>query len=159
MVYWLVLHRVGAQWALAWLILASLFFYSWWKLDYLPLILAPIIFNFVVGRPIGNLQYRQSLRKLLLGLGIIVNLGLQGYFKYYDFFVSNIALLTGSDVSLLHLVLPLGISFFTFQQVAYLVDAYKGGMPRIQPVALLTLCNLFPQLIAGPIVHHSEMLP
>ncbi len=158
-VYWLVLHRVGAQWALVWLILASLFFYSWWKLDYLPLMLASIIFNFVVGRPIGNLQYRQSLRKLLLVLGIVVNLGLLGYFKYYDFFVSNIAQLIGADVSLLHLILPLGISFFTFQQVAYLVDAYRGVCREYNLLHYSLFVTFFPQLIAGPIVHHSEMLP
>lgn len=158
-IYWLIARKISTEWALTWLIVASLFFYSWWKVDYLPLILFSIIFNFTAGQLIGNIKYGVYYRKWLLGLSIAANLSLLGYFKYYDFFISNIALLTGSDISMLQLILPLGISFFTFQQIAYLVDAYRGICREYNMLHYSLFVTFFPQLIAGPIVHHKEMLP
>ncbi len=158
-VYWLIMQKISTEWALTWLIVASLFFYSWWKIDYLPLILFSIIVNFAAGQLIGNVKYGASYRKWLLSFSIVANLSLLGYFKYYDFFISNIALLTGSDTSLLQLILPLGISFFTFQQIAYLVDAYRGICREYNMLHYSLFVTFFPQLIAGPIVHHKEMLP
>lgn len=98
-------------------------------------------------------------RKNVFILGIIFNLVLLGYFKYYDFFISNINNLTGSELTLLHLALPLGISFFTFQQISYLADSYKGETKEYNLLNYSLFVTFFPQLIAGPIVHHSEMMP
>ena len=98
-------------------------------------------------------------KRQLLIIGIVGNLALLGYFKYTDFFISNINALWDSDIGLVHLSLPLAISFFTFQQIAYLIDSYNG---KVQDYSLLNygvFVSFFPQLIAGPIVHHKEMMP
>jgi D-alanyl-lipoteichoic acid acyltransferase DltB (MBOAT superfamily) len=100
-----------------------------------------------------------NIRKFILILGVLFNLGLLGYFKYTDFFIENVNALFGTNCKLLHILLPLGISFFTFQQLAFVVDCYKGkeAFPKF-----LDYCNFvtfFPQLIAGPIVLPEEMLP
>jgi D-alanyl-lipoteichoic acid acyltransferase DltB (MBOAT superfamily) len=138
------------------IVLASLFFYSWWNIVYLPLILISIIFNFYIG---NLLSQERSGRKTILIASIIANLSLLGYFKYSDFFIKNFNLLFDSSVNLLHLALPLAISFFTFQQIAYLVDSYRGETKEYDPIDYVTFVTFFPQLIAGPIVHHKEMMP
>jgi D-alanyl-lipoteichoic acid acyltransferase DltB (MBOAT superfamily) len=140
--------------AQAWLTLASLFFYGWWNLWHLPLILGSIAFNFVVAR---GLQKGAS--RGLLAFGVAANLAVLGVFKYADFFLVNAAHLTGEPPALLHLALPLGISFFTFTQIAYLVDVYrrKAQEPVLANYALFV--TFFPHLLAGPILHHSEMMP
>jgi len=134
------------------LILSSLFFYSWWNIAYLPLILLSIIFNFFVGEYIYNKKY-------LLYIGVFFNLGLLGYFKYMDFFIENINFFTDYNLSLFHLALPLAISFYTFQQIAYLVDSYRGDTKEHNFLDYAVFVTFFPQLIAGPIVHHAEMMP
>src|SRR5512135_653854 len=106
--------------AQAWLTFASLVFYGWWDWRYLPLILASIGVNFAIAR---ILQKRSS--RPLLAAAVALNLGVLGVFKYADFFLANAARLTGATVELLHIVLPLGISFFTFTQIAYLVDVHR----------------------------------
>lgn len=142
------------------LVLASLFFYSWWNVAYLPLILVSMLFNYVVGNQLsrhdGNRFYS---KKTLLTIGIIFNLALLGYFKYSDFFITNINALLGTEFSLLHLLLPLAISFYTFQQIAYLVDSYRNETQEYDFLNYAVFVTFFPQLIAGPIVHHSEMMP
>jgi len=149
---------VGAK---AWLVVASLFFYSYWKLEYLPLILVSILFNYVIGYAISAKNEGQRIgfnRKSMLGFGITVNVLALCYFKYMDFFIENMNDYVGTNYNLLNVILPLAISFFTFQQIAYLVDSYKGT----KEYDFLSYClfvTFFPQLIAGPIVHHSEMMP
>jgi len=143
-------HRI----AISWLIAASLFFYGWWNPAYLGLILVSIIFNFTIG---GLLEKNSS--KLILALGIIVNLGLLGYFKYANFFVNNINVLTNGNIHLEQIILPLAISFFTFQQITYLVDVYYRLTKNYDFLHYCLFVTFFPQLIAGPIVHHKEMLP
>lgn len=142
------------------LVLSSLFFYSWWNVIYLPLILLSMVFNYKVGSWLTQLkQHNKPYRKQLLTVGILANLSLLGYFKYADFFITNLNLAFGSDVPLLALALPLAISFFTFQQVAYLVDAYRGEVAEYDFLNYAVFVTFFPQLIAGPIVHHKEMMP
>jgi len=152
----LVFFALGARPRLAQasLTLASLVFYGWWDLRYLPLILGSIAVNFAIARA---LQRRAS--RPLLATGIALNLGLLGIFKYADFFLANVARLTGSSPQLLQLVLPLGISFFTFTQIAYLVDVHRrrAQEPAFGNYALFV--TFFPHLLAGPILHHSEMMP
>ncbi len=142
--------------AKGWLFVASLFFYSWWNPIYLPLILGSMGLNYGLGRKLGQLEGKA--KKALLTLGIAINLGALGYFKYADFFIENINVLVQSDFNLLNVALPLAISFFTFQQIAYLVDSYQGETKEYGFFNYGLFVTFFPQLIAGPIVHHSEMM-
>ena len=148
------------------LVFASLFFYSWWNIAYLPLILISMLFNYVVGNSLAKASFENKKglnksfsKKSILIFGIIANLSLLGYFKYADFFIENFNLVASSNVNLLNLVLPLAISFFTFQQIAYLVDSYRGETKEYDFLNYALFVTFFPQLIAGPIVHHKEMMP
>ena len=134
--------------------MSSLFFYSWWNIIYLPLLLGSMFFNYFM----GTLLIKKR-DKLLLTLGVIGNLALIGYFKYSDFFIVNINGALSADIGLLHLALPLAISFFTFQQIAYLVDSYRQETKEYSFLNYALFVTFFPQLIAGPIVHHREMMP
>jgi alginate O-acetyltransferase complex protein AlgI len=145
--------------ARAWLVFASLFFYAYFNPAYLILILLSITVNFTIGRFLER-EARVAWRKLTLLAGLIFNLGMLGHYKYHDFFVENLNALAGTDFVLHHLLLPLGISFFTFQQLSYIVDIYKRGKtPRYTPLTYSLFVSFFPQLIAGPIVLHHEMMP
>ena len=139
-----------------WLALASLTFYGWWNIRYIPLILLSILFNYILGRQMHNTRLRP---RVLLIFGLTANLLLLGYYKYADFFISNWNGLTGGSVPSLHLLLPLGISFFTFTQIAYLVDAYRLQAREYSPVNYILFVTFFPHLIAGPILHHKDMMP
>jgi len=141
----------------AFLVFASLFFYSWWNVAYLPLILISMLFNYTTGN--SFVKNKNISNKSILIFGVIANLSLLGYFKYADFFIENINQVSNNDISLLHLALPLAISFFTFQQIAYLVDSYRGETKEYDFLNYAIFVTFFPQLIAGPIVHHKEMMP
>jgi len=147
-------HRV----AIAWLVGASLFFYGWWNPAYLGLMLVSIFFNYGIGVSLGGAP-KQPNKKPILIFGVIVNLGLLAYFKYANFFVDNLNNIAGTDIVLEQIILPLAISFFTFQQIAYLVDAWRGETKEYNFLHYCLFVTFFPQLIAGPIVHHKEMLP
>ena len=142
--------------ATLWLVLASFIFYGYLDVKYVPLLFGSITFNYLVGRQLES----HSGHKLWLVFGIVVNVLLLGYFKYMDFFLVTVNNVVGADVfDLPHIVLPLGISFFTFTQSAYLVDAYRK---EAAPHDFLTYCEfvtIFPHLIAGPIINHKQMLP
>lgn len=154
-----LLNRLGWNTAArAGLVAASLFFYSWWNIIYLPLILGSIAFNYLLGSGLSRWRERPSGRPLLT-TGIALNLALLGYYKYADFFISNLNLLLGAQYPLLRVVLPLGISFFTFTQIAYLVDAYRGQAREYSLVNYALFVTFFPHLLAGPILHHKEMMP
>lgn len=141
--------------------IASLFFYSWWNIVYLPLILVSLLFNYSLGRELtGNTKFNKKYSsKTLLSVGVVANLMLLGYFKYSDFFIMNVNRVAGSEIPLLHLALPLAISFYTFQQIAYLVDSYRNETKEYDFLNYAVFVTFFPQLIAGPIVHHAEMMP
>jgi alginate O-acetyltransferase complex protein AlgI len=142
------------------LVVSSLFFYSWWNVIYLPLILLSMVFNYVIGTSLTKVEeHKKVSKKQLLSFGILANIGLLGYFKYADFFINNFNFAFGSDISLIHLALPLAISFFTFQQIAYLVDSYRGETKEYDFLNYGLFVTFFPQLIAGPIVHHKEIMP
>jgi len=143
--------------ATAWLVAASLFFYGWWNPAYLSLIVPSMVVNFLLGLLLADGKRTQ--RRLLLGLGVAANLALLGYFKYANFAVDNLNLLLAQPIELSPIVLPLAISFFTFQQIAYLVDAYRGEIREVSFPNYCLFVTFFPQLIAGPIVHHKEMMP
>jgi len=145
----------------AWLVATSLFFYSWWNISYLPLILISMLFNYAIGNALSTENYnnKKVSRKIILLIGITVNMALLAYFKYADFFIENLNYLTGAGFQSLNLLLPLAISFFTFQQIAYLVDSYKLETQEYDFLNYAVFVSFFPQLIAGPIVHHKEMMP
>lgn len=148
------------EWAKGWLVVASLYFYAFFNPSYLPIILSSIVINYSIGSAlVKNTGRFLAHRKILLVAGVLFNLGLLGYFKYTDFFIENINALFATSFLLKNILLPLGISFFTFQQTAFVVDCFnrKGRLP-----SFLDYCNFvtfFPQLIAGPIVLPEEMLP
>jgi alginate O-acetyltransferase complex protein AlgI len=152
-----LLNKFNFTAAKVWLLLGSLFFYSWWNPSYLPLILVSLIVNYSFGTLLGrNSQLRR--RKTFLTIGIIFNVAMLGFFKYYDFFLYNLNIALDTNFNLLHLLLPLAISFYTFQQIAYLVDSYRGETKEYNLLNYSLFVSFFPQLIAGPIVHHSHVM-
>lgn len=157
-VYLLFEQRAPAGVSIGFLALASLFFYSWWNPIYLPMLLGSIGFNFAIGRHVAPEAFT-SYRRGLLVLGIAANLVLLGVFKYADFGIQTLDWLGGLHVPELRIILPLAISFFTFQQIAFLVDSYQGKAPERSFAAYCLFITFFPHLIAGPIVHHREMMP
>jgi D-alanyl-lipoteichoic acid acyltransferase DltB (MBOAT superfamily) len=140
------------------LLLASVVFYSWWNPVYVFLLLFTILFNFVVGRQVSNNKTLFT-KKALLVLGVTVNLSLLAYYKYCNFFIDNANSVLNTSFSMREIILPLGISFISFQTIAFLVDCYKGQTKEYNLVNYSLFVTFFPQLIAGPIVHHGEMLP
>ncbi|MED5596147.1 MBOAT family O-acyltransferase [Janthinobacterium sp. P210006] len=147
-----------SQWgAAAWLAGASLFFYGWWDYRYLPLLLGSVIFNYGCAALLA--PGRASHRKGLLAAAIAANLGLLAYYKYAGFFLASAAQLLAQPLPALHVILPIGISFFTFTQIAFLVDTYKGRAQESRFVHYLLFVTYFPHLIAGPVLHHKEMMP
>ena len=160
LIYFFLLQKRLVVGAKGFLVFSSLFFYSWWNISYLPIILSSMLFNYIVGNSLNeNIQKIKVHKKTLLTFGILANLTLLGYFKYTDFFIENFNSAFGSSTSLLHLALPLAVSFFTFQQIAYLVDSYRRETAEYDFLNYALFVTFFPQLIAGPIVHHSEMMP
>ena len=159
--YWLgrKTKNIKQQLPILWLILASLIFYGRWNPFNLPLIIGSISINYYLGYLLGNLSNKVILKKAILGVGIVFNLGLICYFKYSYFIANNINQFLENDLDWPSLVIPLAISFFTFQQIAYLVDAYKGETKEYDIRKYMLFVCFFPQLIAGPIVHHREVLP
>lgn len=140
------------------LMLASLVFYSIWNPVYIFLIIGSMVFNYAIGTVI-NRTTTQAIRKLFLLIGISGNVFLLGYFKYYDFFAENTNWLFNTNIALQHFLLPLAISFFTFQQIAFIVDTYRGETKQYSFITYALFVSFFPQLIAGPIVHHHELIP
>ncbi len=134
---------------------ASLFFYGAWRPAYLSLLLASIGANF----SLGLLMEKPHRRRAVGMLGVALNLALLGYFKYTNFVFDSIHELTGAPLPDVNVVLPLGISFFTFQQIAYLVDVMRGARVERDFVSYTLFVWFFPHLIAGPLVHHAEMIP
>ena len=133
----------------------SLWFYGFFNWSYLLIILVSIIVNYAAYRLMLRLPWRRG----LLAGALLFNLGMLFYFKYYDFFLENINFLFRQDFALKHILLPLGISFFTFQQISFIVDAYRGEIPEYGFLNYASFVTFFPQLIAGPIVTHDELVP
>ena len=149
----------------AWLLFASLFFYCWWNPAYLPLILISILFNYTIGNLIAvpdetakSVKAVVS-RKSLFIFGVIVNLLFLGFYKYTDFLVANINWALKAGLPQPHITLPLGISFFTITQIAFLVDSYEGLVTERKFLNYALFVSFFPHLLAGPILHHKEMMP
>ena len=136
------------------LVIASLAFYAYWNIRYLPLLLLSMVFNYSMG---SMLEKTRS--KGLLFFALLVDLGLLGYFKYMDFFLRSWNAAFDTAISLPGIILPLGISFFTFTQIAYIVDAYRGETENYSFLNYSLFVTFFPHLIAGPILYHKDMIP
>lgn len=148
-------RETGAKWALVGM---SLWFYAYFHVSYLLLIVGSILFNFLLSRLLGTGRSATG-RKLLLAAGVITNAGVIFYFKYFNFFLENINILFRTNVEFGRILMPLGISFFTFQQISYLVDSYRMETRDDSFVDYALFVTFFPQLVAGPIVLHGEMIP
>ncbi|MGF7534952.1 MBOAT family O-acyltransferase [Bacillus mexicanus] len=156
--YYLLNHFNFNRLSILWLVAGSLFFYGYFNPKYLILIAISISLNFLIGSLMNRSEDIKK-KRILLTIGILFNVSLLGYYKYADFFISNTNFVLGTDFNLLHLVLPLGLSFITFQKIAYLVDTYKGETKDYTFTTFALFATFFPQLIAGPIVHHKEVIP
>lgn len=149
-------HKGKKKIATLWLVLASFFFYGYWDVRYVPLLFASICFNYLVGQRLEQRNRHSG----WLTFGIVINVLLLSYFKYTDFFLGTINDLAQANLfDLPHIMLPLGISFFTFTQTAYLVDAYRGEAKNHSFLTYCEFVTIFPHLIAGPIINHKEMIP
>lgn len=150
-----LLGKRNSTMAKVWLIGLSLWFYGYFNVSYLLIMIFSILFNFALYK----CMMKTTRKKVTLITGVLVNLGVLFYFKYFDFFLSNCNALFGLDIPLKNILLPLGISFFTFQQIGFLVDAYRGEVKDCSFVNYSLFVSFFPQLIAGPIVSYDEMIP
>jgi alginate O-acetyltransferase complex protein AlgI len=144
--------------ATAWLSLASLCFYGWWNCGYLILLAGSIGINFSFSRGILRWKDSRNARSLLI-CAIIANITILFYYKYSRFSIDLLNQLAGTSAGIPDIILPLGISFFTFTQIAYLVDTYQGKAREASLMRYILFVSFFPHLIAGPILHHSEMMP
>jgi len=153
-----LLGRLNRVWAAAWLALASIAFYGYWSPKYIVLLLGSVACNFLCSRAIAKRAGSRGGR-WLFAFAVAVNLLLLGFYKYADFFASSANDLAKTHIPLLHIALPIGISFFTFTQIAFLADANKGIVKEYRFVHYLLFVSYFPHLIAGPILHHAEMMP
>ena len=154
----LISKWLGGAAAQLWLTVASLYFYASWNLKYLPLLLGSILFNYLIATTLVRTPSETRRRALLLA-ATAVNLALLGYYKYTNFFLDEVNALAGSHFSYAQLALPLGISFYTFQQLTLLVDIGQGTIKTFRFRDFVLFVTFFPHLIAGPIVHHREMMP
>lgn len=152
------INKLSLTWGKTWLLGMSLWFYAYFNIVYLPIIIISILVNYCINLLIRNTRENIRFRKLYLITAVILNIGALFYYKYYDFFISNINIAFRSDFNLHHLILPLGISFFTFQQIGYIIDGYNGEVPDYGFLDYALFVTFFPQLIAGPIVTHAEMI-
>jgi len=151
------LARKNNQWAIVWLVLASWCFYGSWDYRYLPILLSSIFINYLACKWIlANNQAKHSWRLIV---SISFNLILLGFFKYVNFFIVSINDVSGNNLSLLNILLPVGISYFTFSQIAVLVDAYHGKIQAIKFTQYCLFASYFPYIVAGPILRHQELLP
>ncbi len=143
------------------LVLGSLYFYAYGSGTFFYFYVGSVLFNYLTGYVLSTIHEKQNnvLRKTVLTIGILANVVLLGYYKYADFFIANFNFLTRSDIPFLRIILPIGISFFTFQLIAYLVDSYRGETKDYVFIDYLLFINFFPQLIVGPIVHHKDVVP
>lgn len=153
-VYFILARSSDQMPARLWLLAASIFFYGWWDWRNIFLIVLSMGFNFAMGNAISR-----NKKKGILAAGVVLNLAVLFYYKYANFFLDNYNLAFGTEYHLIRIVLPLGISFFTFTQIAYLVDCYRGQFGNYKFANYCLFVTFFPHLIAGPIVHHTQLMP
>jgi alginate O-acetyltransferase complex protein AlgI len=154
-----LLGRWRPSLAALWLLLASLFFYGFWMPEFVLLLLGSIAMNFAIGMRIAHAEDATRARRAWLVLGVTLNLALLGYFKYANFFVANVNAVFGAEWKPAQVILPIGISFYSFTQIAFLVDTYRNKVREFNAVHYGLFVTYFPHLIAGPVLHHAQMMP
>ena len=152
--YYGLLHLRRERLARIFLVIMSFWFYGYFNLSYLLIMVCSIAGNYLFHRALSRKRSR-----VLMAAAVAANLGVLFYFKYFDFFLSTVNTVFGSSIALRNILLPLGISFFTFQQISFIVDTYRGEVRDCPLIDYALFVAFFPQLIAGPIVNHNEMLP
>ena len=163
LVYWF-LQRWSLRWQNAWIVVASYVFYGWWDWRYLGLLFISSFTDYWLGLYIDGCEDPRK-RKRALVLSLVFNLGILGFFKYYGFFVEEVAELLRSfgmqpNVWSLKVILPVGVSFYTFQSLSYTIEAYRRNFkPERDPIAYLAFVSFFPHMVAGPIMRAVDLLP
>jgi D-alanyl-lipoteichoic acid acyltransferase DltB (MBOAT superfamily) len=158
--FFLISRVAGNTAGAAWLVFASFVFYAYWLPVYTGLLAASVVFNYLLGNFILACPAdRQRRRFALLCFAVGTDLLVLGYFKYANFFLDTVAQLSGRPLGALGVILPIGISFFTFTQIAYLADVFAGKVRERNPLHYALFVSYFPHLIAGPVLHHAEMMP
>lgn len=153
--------KIGQRVAIGWLTIASIFFYAYWSIHALPILVISIVTNYWFGTLISrpNLKYRQS----VLVFAIVVNLAALAYYKYANFFIDNInelrILMDLDPLDSVSIILPIGISFFTFTQIAFLIDSFQENVKEPDFIKYTLFVSFFPHLLAGPLIHHKQMMP
>jgi len=155
------LARISHSFAATWLALASIFFYGYWNSAYVILLMGSILCNYIFGLWISRITNNKhsTLKKNILIAGIFSNLVLLAYYKYTNFFVDSINSVTAYNWEISEIILPLGISFFTFTQIAFLIDTFQGKVKEYNFIHYILFVTYFPHLLAGPVLHHQEMMP
>lgn len=156
--YFFLQERNRNRMAKIWLIGMSFWFYGYFNYHYLAIIIVSIAFNYIISSSMAFYENRKKCRKALMLIGICANIGLLFYFKYYDFFIENVNAVFKTSFALRKILLPLGISFYTFQQLSYVIDSYRGNV-KYTLIDYVLFVTFFPQLVAGPIVLHTELIP
>lgn len=157
--YFLLNHFKKYDLAKVFLLGMSLWFYGYFNVKYLPVILLSIGLNYLVSLFLLREGSRQGIRRLVFIISLLANIGVLFYFKYFDFFLENLNAALKTNFNLLHLALPLGISFFTFQQLAFLIDSYRRDVPKYPFLDYALFVAFFPKILQGPIALHGEMIP
>lgn len=156
--YFIFNHFKKNSFAQLFLLIMSLIFYAYFNFSYLFIIISSIVINYCFYLFFEKVE-KNNIRKLLLIISLLFNIGILFYYKYMNFFIDNVNALFKTDIPLLSIVLPLGISFFTFQQISFVVDSYKREVPKYNFLYYASFVTFFPQLVAGPIVTHDELIP
>jgi len=151
--------RGKISWTFNWLVVVSVFFYGWGNWSNLWMIGESMVVNYLIGTQLGRMEPGSRNSRWLMRLGVTANLMFLGYYKYADFFVNNVRAVFGCHWPELNVILPIGISFYTFQALTYVVDSANGQTRGYNFRDFCLFITFFPHLIAGPIVHHGEMMP
>src|SRR5262249_20712096 len=154
-----LIGRRSAAMAAGWMAFSSLVFYAWWSPIFLGLLIPSMMFNYTMGRTLVRLSDAPRLRTLVLFLAVAANLAVLAYFKYSNFLVATLSAVLSIPIPWTPVLLPLGISFFTFTQIAFLVDTSRGLAKEYSLTHYVLFVSYFPHLIAGPVLHHKEMRP
>lgn len=158
--YFLLHKHLSAQWARLFLLLASLGFMSFWNVYFSLVMICSVLFNYVCGSALSaSMKKNDTRKKPLFAAAVIANILFLGFFKYYNFFLSNINALFSCHLGTLHILLPIGISFYTFMQIAWLTDIYRHGGYRYDFLSYCLYVTFFPYVVSGPIAYHREIIP
>lgn len=156
---WFLLQKLeNPLFAKVYVIGMSFWFYGYYNISYLWILTSSLIFNYILSALMERRKGAGDAR-IMAALGILGNLGLLFYFKYFNFFIENCNFFLHTDIRVEKILLPLGISFFTFQQLSFIIERYRGTAPHYSLADYCFFISFFPQLVAGPIVLHSELLP